>query len=285
MDHDRFQSCIEACLAMRRAVRSLRRSVPAGARRRRTGRMRSAEPGLREFCRTAAAFMHRESHLSAEICRVCAEICDVCAAECERHHHEHCQLCAQECHACGEECRRMTMAMILQLAARTKTEDDKSSALARPGEQPDAVAVGIGGVGLAQAFGVALGMRDRPRRPLAAAPITVRTSFTSKARLIRVRRLAGRCRAPTAPAGCRRPPTAHSRRRPCAPARAGPARRDTTRPARCQFVGAQLDAVQPGPVVATEISGHPTIPAQKLACCPVAEACHAAAAAGRRAGS
>jgi hypothetical protein len=65
-----------------------------------------------ELCRTAAAFIDRESHFAGEICRVCAEICDFCAAECQRRDHEPCQHSASECADCAEECRRVTMAVI-----------------------------------------------------------------------------------------------------------------------------------------------------------------------------
>ena len=61
-----------------------------------------------DICRTAAAFMLRDSALEGRVCAVCAEVCDACAADCERFTgDERMQACAEVCRRCAESCRQM----------------------------------------------------------------------------------------------------------------------------------------------------------------------------------
>ncbi len=112
MDREYYQYCMDAC---GRCAERCELCVDA---------WREVSPGdemadcialaldCAQFCQMAVTMMQRESHFSAEVCRVCAEICDVCAAQVAENENPACQELAAECQACAEECRRLTMAVI-----------------------------------------------------------------------------------------------------------------------------------------------------------------------------
>ncbi|MGD9721408.1 MAG: four-helix bundle copper-binding protein [Pirellulales bacterium] len=112
MDEQQFCSCMDAC---QRCAQQCDECVAACLQETDTAALATCialATDCAEFCRLAVAMMQRQSHFSAEVCRVCAEICDFCAVECDRHDHELCRRCANECAACCEECRQLTLAVI-----------------------------------------------------------------------------------------------------------------------------------------------------------------------------
>ncbi len=112
MDCEQFQTCMDAC---DRCAAQCEHWADTWRHEPHTESIAdciSLAQDCAEFCRMAVAMMRRESHFTAEICRVGAEICDVCAAQAARHEHAACQQLASECRACAEECRRLTMAVI-----------------------------------------------------------------------------------------------------------------------------------------------------------------------------
>ena len=110
MPHDRYATCIEACNACADACdhcasACLRESDPKPM-----ARCIALDIDCAEICRTAAAFMSRDSELAAVSCAACADVCEACGAECAKHDMEHCKRCAEACRQCAQECRRMAQA-------------------------------------------------------------------------------------------------------------------------------------------------------------------------------
>jgi hypothetical protein len=106
MSHEKFQVCIDACIACAIECEHCATSCLNEDDVKMLIRCITLDRECATICRSTAALMSIGGEHAAGICHVCAEICEVCAEECEKHSHmEHCKNCADECRRCAEECR------------------------------------------------------------------------------------------------------------------------------------------------------------------------------------
>ena len=108
MGHQKYQSCIEACVRCAAECESCadacldEKDVKALAACIRLDR------DCATICRAAAGLMSRGSQFADDLCRVCAEVCEACEAECQKHAAmAHCKRCAEACKRCAAECSKM----------------------------------------------------------------------------------------------------------------------------------------------------------------------------------
>ena len=108
MSHQKFKSCIDACVACavecnHCATECLHEDdVKAFVRCIQLNRQCAV------VCFAAAELMSIGGEHAEHFCNECAGICDACAAECEKHSNEHCKKCAEACRKCAKECRAMS---------------------------------------------------------------------------------------------------------------------------------------------------------------------------------
>lgn len=107
MSHERYQSCINACLECAAecdhcATECLHEKDVA-----KMTRCIELDRECAQACYGAARLMGIGGEHAAAFCAACAEICDACGEECEKHDMEHCRRCAEACRRCAEECRSM----------------------------------------------------------------------------------------------------------------------------------------------------------------------------------
>lgn len=107
MSHDKFRSCIEACVRCAQECEHCTMACLQEDDVKQMARCIRLDADCAEICWGAASYMSRGSEFAQEICRVCAEICDACGDECNKFDMDHCQRCAKACHDCAEECRKM----------------------------------------------------------------------------------------------------------------------------------------------------------------------------------
>src|SRR4029079_16778950 len=107
MAHDRYQTCIDACVACAEACNRCAVACLFEPNRDALARCVQLDMDCAEICRLAAGYLARNSELVMPMCAFCAEVCYACADECERHDTDHCRRCAEACRTCAEECRRM----------------------------------------------------------------------------------------------------------------------------------------------------------------------------------
>jgi hypothetical protein len=110
MTHEKFQNCIDACLAC--AVQCDRCATACLNEENVSMMTRCIELDREcaEACYASARLMGIGGEHAALFCAPCAEICDACAEECSKHEADHCKRCAEECRRCAEECRSMAHA-------------------------------------------------------------------------------------------------------------------------------------------------------------------------------
>lgn len=108
MSHDKFQSCIDACMECsiecihcanacldEKDVQNLRRCIRLNLE-------------CADMCILASKMMAAGSEFANEICNMCAKVCQACGEECGSHSHmDHCRKCSEVCMRCAEECRAM----------------------------------------------------------------------------------------------------------------------------------------------------------------------------------
>ncbi|MBC7488117.1 MAG: four-helix bundle copper-binding protein [Cytophagaceae bacterium] len=108
MSNEKFQTCIEACLAC--AV-ECEQCATACLNEQDVSKMAKCiliDRDCADICFTTAKLLARDSQHGQHLMAECAEVCEACAAECDKHAHmEHCKVCAEACRACAEECRSM----------------------------------------------------------------------------------------------------------------------------------------------------------------------------------
>jgi hypothetical protein len=109
MSHEKFQSCIQACLDCAVACDHCADACLQEDNVKMMARCIALDRDCAKICYLAASYMASNSAFAHQICALCAEICDACGAECEKHAqmHDHCRECAEACRKCAEECRRM----------------------------------------------------------------------------------------------------------------------------------------------------------------------------------
>ena len=107
MSHEKFQPCIDACIACAIACEHCASECLKEDDVKMMIRCIELDRECASVCRSAAELMSMGGPHAALLCSACADICEVCAHECGMHEAEHCQECAEECLACAEECRKM----------------------------------------------------------------------------------------------------------------------------------------------------------------------------------
>ena len=107
MAKQEFESCIEACDSCADACDYCAASCLKEDDVKAMARCIALDMDCAQICRTAAAFMARDSDYARALCQLCAEVCEACGDECAKHPASHCQECAQACRRCADECRRM----------------------------------------------------------------------------------------------------------------------------------------------------------------------------------
>ena len=108
MSHQKFQSCIEACLACAAVCNHWATECLSEEDIAAHVECIQLDRQCVVICLAAAQLMSIGGEHATHLCAECAEICDACADACEKHSHlEHCKECAVTCRNCAEECRKM----------------------------------------------------------------------------------------------------------------------------------------------------------------------------------
>lgn len=107
MSHEKFQSCIDACLQCATECNHCATMCLSEEDVAKMARCIQLDRECAEACYAAARLMGIGGEHAAAFCNACAEICEACAAECEKHDMDHCQQCAEACRECAKECRTM----------------------------------------------------------------------------------------------------------------------------------------------------------------------------------
>jgi hypothetical protein len=107
MSHERFQSCIDACLECATECDHCATECLKEDNVKMMARCIEIDRECAEACYASARLMGIGGEHAALFCNACAEICDACAEECEKHEMDHCKRCAEACRRCAEECRAM----------------------------------------------------------------------------------------------------------------------------------------------------------------------------------
>jgi hypothetical protein len=107
MAHEKFASCIDACVKCGEACEHCANACLSEQDVKKMAECIRLDRDCAEMCWLAAALMSRNSRFAADLCHVCAEVCEACGRECEKHDVDHCQRCAEACIRCAKECRSM----------------------------------------------------------------------------------------------------------------------------------------------------------------------------------
>lgn len=113
MAHQKFQDCIDACVACALACNHCAIECLKEDDVKMMARCIQLDMECAAICRAAFEIMSLGSDYSAQICRICADACKACAEECEKHASmgmEHCRECAEACRRCAEACEEMAVA-------------------------------------------------------------------------------------------------------------------------------------------------------------------------------
>jgi hypothetical protein len=108
MSHQKFQSCIDACLACAIECEHCATECLNEEDITLLALCIELDRECAHACYASARLMSMGGEHAILFCSACAEICDACADECEKHAElEHCKRCAEKCRRCAEECRTM----------------------------------------------------------------------------------------------------------------------------------------------------------------------------------
>jgi hypothetical protein len=107
MSHEKFQSCIDACLDCAQACEQCADACLGEKDVAKMAECIRTDRDCASMCWTTATLMNRNSQFSAQACELLAQFCEACAQECEKHDMQHCQDCANSCRKCAAECREM----------------------------------------------------------------------------------------------------------------------------------------------------------------------------------
>ena len=110
MSHQKYQSCIDACLACAVACNHCATECLNESDVKALTQCIQLDRQCAVVCFAAAELMSIGGAHAGHFNNECAEICDACAEECEKHSHEHCKKCAEACRKSAEECRAMSAA-------------------------------------------------------------------------------------------------------------------------------------------------------------------------------
>ena len=107
MSHEKFQDCIDACVACAVECSHCATECLKEEDVKMMARCIQLDMECAAVCYASAQLMSLGSNIAKELCRICAGICRECGEECSKHQDEHCQECARLCRECAEECSRM----------------------------------------------------------------------------------------------------------------------------------------------------------------------------------
>lgn len=108
MSHQKFQTCIDTCLACAVECNHCATEDLHEADIKALVQCIQLDRECAVVCFAVAQLMSIGGEHAAHLCEACAVLCDACADECEKHAHlEHCRKCAEACRKCAEECRAM----------------------------------------------------------------------------------------------------------------------------------------------------------------------------------
>lgn len=107
MSQERFQRCIDVCLACAAECKHCASECLKEDTVRALGPCIQLDMECSLVCLSAAQLMMIGGENAAALCEACADICVACAEECGKHDMDHCQRCAQLCRKCAVECREM----------------------------------------------------------------------------------------------------------------------------------------------------------------------------------
>lgn len=107
MSNQKFQSCIDECLACAIACEHCATACLGEEDVKMMTRCIQLDRDCADICILTARLLARDSQHGQHLMKECVEICEMCAEECEKHDEDHCQKCAEACRKCAEECRRM----------------------------------------------------------------------------------------------------------------------------------------------------------------------------------
>jgi hypothetical protein len=111
MSHEKFLSCIDACLECATECDHCATECLNEKDVTMLARCIQLDRECAEACYATARLLGIGGEHAATLCHVCAEICEACAEECERHAElgmDHCRRCAETCRSCADECRAMS---------------------------------------------------------------------------------------------------------------------------------------------------------------------------------
>jgi hypothetical protein len=108
MSHQKFQSCIDACVACAVECNHCATECLQEKDIKIMVNCIQLDRQCAVICFAAAQLMSIGGEHASHLCEECAEICDACAAECSKHSNEHCKKCAEACKKCAEACRTMS---------------------------------------------------------------------------------------------------------------------------------------------------------------------------------
>ncbi len=108
MSHERFQTCIDACLQCATECDHCASECLREDDVKMMARCIELDRECAQACYASARLMGIGGEHAAAFCPACAGICDACARECEKYDNAHCKRCADVCRSCAEECRNMS---------------------------------------------------------------------------------------------------------------------------------------------------------------------------------
>lgn len=112
MAHDKYRTCIEACLDCAQECEHCATACLQEEDPKMMERCIRLDRDCADMCVLAAQMMSRDSEFAHDFCRLCAEICAACGEECRKHDMAHCQRCADACERCSKECESMAGAHV-----------------------------------------------------------------------------------------------------------------------------------------------------------------------------
>jgi len=110
MSHQKFQSCIDACVACAVECNHCATECLHENDIKTLANCIQLDRECAAICFAAANLMSIGGEHAAHLLEECAEICDACAVECDKHSNlVHCKKCAEACRKCAKECRAMSL--------------------------------------------------------------------------------------------------------------------------------------------------------------------------------
>jgi hypothetical protein len=109
MSHEKFQSCIDACVACAVECNHCATECLQENDIKMMVKCIQLDRQCAVICFAAAQLMSIGGEHASHLCAECAEICTACAEECGKHSNAHCKKCAEACRKCAEACKAMSL--------------------------------------------------------------------------------------------------------------------------------------------------------------------------------